>query len=98
LLRLILERFLNASSTIKHAPTNIITQALVVEDEVANLNRELLTLPLAFETADALPLPFWGGGLDGLDGIGGGTEFVGSDVWDNRGLTGGVSGKSRCAS
>jgi hypothetical protein len=71
-------------------------QSLVVEYELANRFRELVTLPPTFESPCGLTLVLWCGGACGLDRIGSRTELVRGDVCDDCGLTGGVSGMPCC--
>src|SRR6266705_1987997 len=77
---------------VEHRPADVVPQLLVVEYELADRLRELVTLPPARESPCALALSFRRGGTCGLDRIGGRTELVRRDVCDGRRLAGGVSG------
>src|SRR5204863_2539621 len=73
-------------------PADVVSQALVVEHELADRVRELVTLPSAFESTGDIALAFRRGSTCGLDGIGGRTEFVRGDVGDRPRLAGSVRG------
>ena len=53
------ERRLHAGSDVEHRPANAVPQPLIVEDELANRVRELVTLPLALESSRRLTLAIW---------------------------------------
>ena len=63
---------------------------LVVEDEVTNCLRELITLPLALASAGGLALFGRDGRADCFDRVGRRAEFVRGDVGDSPRLAGGV--------
>ncbi len=71
-----------ARSALKHRPADVVSQPLVVEHEIANRVRELVTLPSALQSPCGIALAFRHGSTYGLDGIGGRTEFVRGDVCD----------------
>jgi hypothetical protein len=71
---------------------------LVVKDELANGLRELVTLPLALESARSVGLAVRRSSTRGLDRIGCRTEFVGGDVRHGAGLAGRVRGVTCCPS
>ena len=74
-------------SDVEHRPTDVVSYPLIVEDQFADRLRELLTLPVALNPA-GLFVGFGGGGASRLDGVSGGTEFVGRDVRHHRRLAG----------
>ena len=73
-------------SAVEHRPADVVPQPLVVEHELADRVRELVTLPPALASSCALALSFRRGSTCGLDRIGGRTELVRGDVCDGRGL------------
>src|SRR6266704_4791132 len=81
---------------VEHRPADVVPQMLVVEYELADRLRELVTLPPALKSPCALALSFRRGGTCGLDRVGGRTELVRRDVCDGRGLAGGVGGMPCC--
>jgi len=87
----------DARSAIEDRPAHVVPQSLVVEHELANRLRELVTLPLALEPPCGLAVTFGRGGTCGLDRIGGRTEFVRGDVCDDPGLASSVCGMPCCA-
>src|SRR6266571_528297 len=82
----------DALSAVEHRPADVVPQPLVVEYELADRLRQLVTLPLALESPCGLALVFWSCLLCGLDRVGGRTELVRGDVCDGPGLAGGVRG------
>lgn len=84
----------DASSAVEHRPADVVSQPLVVEDELTDRSWELVTLPSALASPDALALVIRRAGTCGLDCVGGGTELVRGDVCDARGLAGSVRGMS----
>jgi hypothetical protein len=76
------------SSTIKYPPADAVAQPLVVQNEIANLVRELVSLPGAFFPTRLLTFPFLCRGLHSFDRVGCGSEFMGGDVRHRRGLAG----------
>lgn len=58
----------------------MVSEPLVVKNEIANCGRKLLSLPLALQTADTLGFAFRSGFARGLDRIGCSPELVGSDM------------------
>ena len=79
----------------EHGPADPVPPTLVVEDEVSDRLRQLLTLPLAFATAGVFLVASWCGSAGRLDCIRGRAEVVLSDVRYATGLTGRVSGVTR---
>src|SRR5690349_16177594 len=66
----------DASSAVEHRPANVISQPLVVDDELANRLRELVALPSALASSRILCLPVRCGSLHCLDRVGGRAELV----------------------
>ena len=79
-------------SAVEHRPADIVPQPLVVKYELANLLRELVTLPPALASPCTLTLASCHASTCGLDRIGGRTEFMRGDVRDGPGLASSVSG------
>ncbi len=77
---------------VEHRPADVVSQSLIIQDQVADRFRQLLALPLAFPATGGLALPLWRGCPHGLDGIGRRAELVGGDVCDHRRLPGSVRG------
>ena len=73
-----------ACSAVKYRPADVVPQPLVVQYELADRLRELLTLPSAFQSPCARARSFGRASACGLDRIGGRTEF--GDVRDGPGL------------
>jgi hypothetical protein len=69
---------------------------LVVEDELTDRPRELVTLPLALTLSRGFAVTS-GGGTGGFDRIGRGAELVRGNVSDGRRLARGVGGMARGA-
>lgn len=69
-------------------------QALIVQDEFANRIGQLLSLPPALASAGRRLIARRSVGTDGPDGIGGRTEFMGSDVCHRSGLASSVGSMS----
>ena len=82
-------------SDVEHRPTDVVSQSLVVEDELANRLRELVALPLTLTSPCALALSWRRGRTRGLDRIGGGAKIVRGDVGDGRSLASGIRGMPR---
>src|SRR5947209_17889019 len=95
-------RMLGSSGTstgalaVEHRPADVVTQLLVVEDELANRLRELVALPPALESPCALAFSFRRGRTYCLDRICGRTELVRGDVCGDRRLAGSERGKACC--
>src|SRR5207247_2601206 len=85
-----------ARSALKHRPADIVPQPLVVEHEIANRVRELVTLPSALQSPCGIAVAFRHSSTYGLDGIGGRTEFVRGDVCDDPSLASSVRGMPCC--
>src|SRR2546423_7226281 len=85
-----------ARSALKHRPADVVPQPLVVEHELANRLRELVTLPSTLQSSRGVALAFRRGSTCGLDGIGGRTEFVRGDMCDNPRLASSVRGMPCC--
>jgi len=77
---------------VEHRPADVVPQPLVVEYEIANRLRELVTLPPALESPCTIALAFRRTGTCGLDRIGGRTERMRGDVRNHPGLASGVRG------
>jgi hypothetical protein len=60
-------------SAVKHGPADVVSEALVVEDEFADCVGELVSLPLALALSGAFHIATRHGGADGLDRVGGGS-------------------------
>jgi hypothetical protein len=75
------------SSPVKHRPTDVVPQPLVVKNEFANRLRELVTLPLTLASPRDVALTSRRCSTSGLDRIGGRAELVRGDVCDAPGLT-----------
>src|SRR6266487_4274146 len=80
---------------IKHQPAHSIAYPLIVKYKLPNFVWKLFALPLALLTAHLLALALRSSSPRCLDRIGGGTEFVGCNVGDRRGLASGVCRVSR---
>ena len=76
--------------------SDVVPQALVVQHELANRLRELVTLPLALQSPCRLALACGRGSTCGLDRIGGRAEFVRGHMRDGPGLAGSVRGMPCC--
>src|SRR5262245_3681249 len=85
-----------ARLAVKHRPTDVVPQPLVVEHELENRLRELVTLPAALELACGVALVFRHGSACGLDRIGRRAEFVRGDVCNGTRLARGVRGMPGC--
>src|ERR1700730_8378697 len=85
-----------ARSAVKHRPADVVPQPLVVEYELANRLRELVTLPLALKSPCGPALAFRRSSTCGLDRVGGRTEFVRGDVCDGPRLASSVRGMPCC--
>src|SRR3954463_12496351 len=90
--RLLLEK---KSSAVEHRPADVVPLALVVEDELPDRLRELVTLPLTLAWPCGLALAFRRGSACGLDRIGGRTELVCGDMRNDPRLAGSVGGMPR---
>src|SRR5581483_6385097 len=84
-----------ALSAVKHRPADVVPQPLVIEDELANRRRKLVTLPPALEPPCGIALAVRRGSTCGLDGIGGRTELVRGDMRDGPCLASSVCGMPR---
>ena len=82
-------------SAVEDEPAQLVAQPLVVEHELADLVGKLGALPPALPATGLARLAVGSRRPRGLDRVGGGTELVGRDVADRRGLAGGVRGMSR---
>ena len=85
-----------ARSAVKHRPADVVPRPLIVEHELANRLRELVTLPLALESPRGIALAIWRGSACRLDRIGGRTKFVRGDVCDDPCLASSVRGMPCC--
>ncbi len=79
-------------SALEHGPADVVPQPLVIKDEIADRRRELVALPLAFQSRGSPGLPFRHGSTCGSDRVGGGTKLVRGDVRDGPGLASRVRG------
>src|SRR3712207_2548040 len=73
-------------SAVEHRPADVVPQALVVEDELADRLREPVALPLALASPRCLPLAWRRGSTCGLDRVRGRPELVRGDVRHDPGL------------
>ena len=85
----------DARSAVEHRPADVVTQPLVVEDELANCLRELVALPSALESPCDNAVSLRNVSTHGLDRVGSCTELVRGHVCDGRGLARSVRGKPR---
>jgi hypothetical protein len=85
-----------ARRRVKHRPTDVVPQPLVVDDELADRFRKLVTLPLALQSPCEITLAFGRGGTCGLDRIGGRAELMRGDMCDDPGLASSVCGMPCC--
>jgi hypothetical protein len=76
----------------EHAPTDVVPESLVVQDELTDRIGQLFALPQALQPARVVGPVAMDSCTDGPDGVGGGTEFVRRDMSDGRRLTCGVGG------
>jgi len=67
-------------SVAKHQPANVVAAGLVLEDQAVKAGGDLPALPVTLCKAPHLFLARRCGGLNCLDGVGGGTEVVFGDV------------------
>src|SRR5438132_5993774 len=79
-------------STVKHRPADLVSQPLILQDELANRIWQLFALPTALEPAGALTLAFGSRGPRGLDRVGRSTELVCGDMRHHRRLAGSICG------
>ena len=70
----------DACSAVEDRPADVVPQVLVLKYELSNRLWELVTLPLALESARGLGLVIRRSSTCGLDRIGCRAEFVGCDV------------------
>lgn len=80
---------------VEDEPAQLVAQPLVVEHEFSDSVGKLSALPLALQAPSVDTLVFGGRRPGCLDRIGGGTELVGRNVGDRRGLASGVGSVSR---
>src|SRR5207302_6293564 len=80
---------------VEHRPTDPIAQPLVIQHKLANRLWKPLTLPAALAPTSTIALALRGSSPRCLDRIRGGTEFVGCNMGDRRGLASGVCRVSR---
>src|SRR5919198_2758533 len=81
-----------SDSALKHRPADVVPQPLVIQYELANRLRQLITLPLTLESPRCLALACRCSSTGGLDRIGGRAQLVRGDMGDGRGLASGVRG------
>jgi hypothetical protein len=84
-------------SAIEHRPADLVSQPLIVEDELANRSRELLVLPTTLDLAGALAVVSGGSRTGRFDGVGRSTELMGGHVRHDRRLAGSIGGVPRRA-
>src|SRR6187402_3897296 len=84
-------------SAVEDRPADLVTSSLVLDDQVAHLQRQLIALPAALTPTGLVGRSRRYGGPSGLDGVGGGTEVVLWHVGDAGRLAGGVGGEPRPA-
>src|SRR6478735_4821117 len=72
----------SASSAVEYRPADVVAQPLVVEDEVVDRVRKLVTLPPALQSPRPVAVAFGCGSARGLDRVGGRSELVRGDVRD----------------
>ena len=77
-------------SAVERRPADVVSQPLIVQDELANRIGQLLALPLALEPASALGLALKGSCTCRLDRVSSSTEFVCGHMPDCSRLTGRV--------
>jgi len=77
-------------SAVERRPADVVSQPLIVQDELANRIGQLLALPLALEPASALGLALKGSCTYRLDRVSSSTEFVCGHMPDCSRLTGSV--------
>jgi len=82
-------------SAVEHRPADVVSQPLIIQDQIADRVRELFALPSALEPAGALTLAFRSGSTRRLDRVGRRSELVRGDVRHRRGLTGSIRGMAR---
>jgi hypothetical protein len=82
----------DARSALKHRPADVVPQLLVIKYELANLLRQLITLPLALESSCGLALALRRSGTCGLDRIGGRAKFMRGHMGDGPGLASSICG------
>ena len=85
-------------SAVEYRPADVVSQALIVQDQNANRIRQLVALPAALEPAGMLALALRRSRARGLDRVCRGAELVRGDVRDRRRLTGGKCGVAGCSS
>jgi hypothetical protein len=78
-------------SAVEHRPADVVSQPLIVKDELANRIRELFALPPALEPAGALLAP-GRRRTRRLDRVGGSTELVRCDMRHHGRLAGRICG------
>ena len=76
-------------SAVEHGPADLVSQPLIIQDEVANRCRQLFALPTTLEPASALTGASWSRRTRGLDRVGRSTELVCGDVRHRCRLAGG---------
>ena len=79
-------------SAVEHRPADVVSQPLIIQDQLADRVRELFALPSALEPPGALTLAFRSGCTRRLDRVGRCSELVRGDVRHRRGLAGGICG------
>jgi len=81
---------MTGQSAVEHRPADVVSEPLIVQDQLADRIGQLLALPLALEPAAALGVALEGSCRSRLDRVSSSTEFVCGHVPDRRRLTGSV--------
>src|SRR2546423_10272324 len=79
-------------SAVEHRPADVVSQPLIIQDQLADRIRELVALPSALDSPGALTLAFRSGCTRSLDGVGRSTELVCGDMRHRRRLAGSICG------
>src|SRR5437588_4903924 len=79
-------------SAVERRPADVVSQPLIIQDQVTDRVREPFTLPSALEPPGVLTLASRSGCPRRLDGVGRRSELVRGDVRHRRGLAGGICG------
>jgi len=79
-------------SAIERRPADVVSQSLIIQDQIADRIRELFALPAALKSPDMLALAIRSGCTRGPDCVGCRTEFVCRDMCYRCGLAGSIRG------
>ena len=77
-------------SAIEHRPANVVSQALIVQNQFADRVWQLFTLPSALDPPEVLGFAFRSGCTRRLDRVSRRSKLVRGDVRHRRGLSGGI--------